>query len=203
MRSLRMISLRATCAVPSKSQSGISDGNRGCKCDSLGGVGVVEMWVSHCCLQDVKLWDASDTSLPALHTFEGRRGGHFNRSGSRIATVASFTRFPERTIPELMARFIEAFLSITVQEVHYRCTERPLLSFDLTHSLSNWCFLTFEKIRREPSKNHHHCGCACRRASIYDATTLQLVTQLEDATETIGGGGERIQRYLLPFLLCP
>ena len=46
--------------------------------------------------QEVKLWDASDASLPALHTFEGHRGGHFNRLGSRISAVASFTRRPSK-----------------------------------------------------------------------------------------------------------
>lgn len=45
-----------------------------------------------CGPQEVKLWDASDASLPALHTFEGHRGGHFNRLGSRISAVASFAR---------------------------------------------------------------------------------------------------------------
>lgn len=39
-----------------------------------------------------------------------------------------------------------------------------------------------------------------RRASIFDAVTGSVVTQLEDMSETIGGGGERAQRcvVLLP-----
>lgn len=39
-----------------------------------------------------------------------------------------------------------------------------------------------------------------RRAAIFDATTGSVVTHLADATETIGGGGERAQRCELAGL---
>ena len=35
---------------------------------------------------------------------------------------------------------------------------------------------------------------SCRGAAIFDATTGRIATQLADATETIGIGGERAQR---------
>lgn len=42
--------------------------------------------------QDVKLWDALDLSKPATVTLTGHRGGHFNRLGTHVAAVASYSR---------------------------------------------------------------------------------------------------------------
>ena len=49
------------------------------------------------------LWDVLDLSKPPVMTLTGFRGGHFNRLGTKIAAVASYSRWASPLLRQIQS----------------------------------------------------------------------------------------------------